>query len=320
MRLYYIFVIILLSACQNSGQKSGQKIFQEVDGLNLSYSQRGDGPDLVASHVVSGSVVYENSLRSLEDQFKITYFNPRGVADSDPPSNVSAYRDEYLLREMEGFRKAAGLGKIWMFAHSDHSYFALQYCLDYPESCAGLILSGTSLYENSNGRLHLRKMAENERRNKSAWFDQVCKDLDYKAANPKATKTPDGRELKYTPLKWWCYDSLSTNKVVPILEAVETAGKRKRVNGRMVPYNTPGSQRDYDRRINNYQDQLGKLKIPVLILQGEFDTNNPIVAAKQLQERIPNCQLEIISKAGHYPWIENPEEFFVKLDTWLEKL
>lgn len=315
MKPYFIIGLLLILSCNQKNESDGKIL---VSGLNLDFKQSGQGPDLIASHCVSGSIVYEKSMQALEDQFKVTYFNPRGVAHSDAPQSVNDYRDEHLIREMEGFRQEMNMEKVWLFGHSDQSYLVLQYCLDYPQSCAGLILSGTSLYENSNSRLHVRKMAENERRNKSQWFNQVCEDLDFKAANPKALSSPDGRDLKYTNLKWWCYDENSTQKVIPILEAVEKTGKRKRVNGRMVPYNTPGSQRDYDRRINNYQDRLGKLKIPVLILQGEFDTNNPISTVKQLQERIPNAQLEVISKSGHYPWIENPEEFFQKLNLWLQ--
>lgn len=54
---------------------------------------------------------------------------------------------------------------------------------------------------------------------------------------------------------------------------------------------------------------LGKINVPTLILQGEFDTVIPMSAAKSLNDKIPNSQLFLIPNAGHLSNLENPAAF-----------
>jgi 3-oxoadipate enol-lactonase len=61
---------------------------------------------------------------------------------------------------------------------------------------------------------------------------------------------------------------------------------------------------DFDRR-----DDLKRIRVPTLVLNGEHDTLTPPAMARDLAAQIPGARLEIIADAGHLINIEQPEVF-----------
>lgn len=57
------------------------------------------------------------------------------------------------------------------------------------------------------------------------------------------------------------------------------------------------------------RDKLNLLDIPVLIIHGKMDNICPVGAAYSLAEKIKNAELVIFEKAGHSPFITEPEKF-----------
>jgi proline iminopeptidase len=60
---------------------------------------------------------------------------------------------------------------------------------------------------------------------------------------------------------------------------------------------------------------LEKLKAPVLVIHGKRD---PLETAQEVHEAIAGSRLEIIDEAGHFPWLEKPEEVYRLLGEFLE--
>ena len=59
---------------------------------------------------------------------------------------------------------------------------------------------------------------------------------------------------------------------------------------------------------NDTTEYLGKIKIPVLILCGEFDSLTPPPIMKAMADKINGAEFVIIKNSGHMSPIENPEE------------
>ncbi len=55
-------------------------------------------------------------------------------------------------------------------------------------------------------------------------------------------------------------------------------------------------------------DHLDRVDIPVLIIWGEYDGVIPLANGQKLQELIPHSQLVVISRCGHMPQEEKPQE------------
>ena len=59
----------------------------------------------------------------------------------------------------------------------------------------------------------------------------------------------------------------------------------------------------------DHTNVLHKIKVPTLVVVGEFDKLTPPELAKEIANKIVGAKLEIIKNAGHLSNIENSDEF-----------
>jgi 2-hydroxy-6-oxonona-2,4-dienedioate hydrolase len=71
---------------------------------------------------------------------------------------------------------------------------------------------------------------------------------------------------------------------------------------------------------NNLGDELNAIKQPTLLIWGNNDTITPPFVAREFNRLIPGSELHFIDKCGHAPMMEQPAEFNVILDKFLQKL
>ena len=310
--LLFLLNIILISCSFNNNLKNGDFV-SKIDSLDISYSIKGKGPVMFVGHPNSGKIGYELTLQPLEKHFATVYYNPRGTGNSEAPKNISDYRPEKNVEEIELLRKKIGVEKIWLFGHSDQSGIALEYALKYPENTEGLILIGTSFVGDIEESVARRKVSEQKRMAESAWFSQIIKDWDYMIEH-KTNVGKNGRDLSEAPMKWWMYDEESYRKVLPFILKISEAGRRKPVNGNFYT-ETPEEREKYLK----IQKSFNEIKAKTFIINGKYDTNNTPEFAEKLHQNLPNSEIVIVDKSGHFPWIENSSVFFEALDSWLKK-
>jgi len=305
-----IFLTTTFTNCQNT--KSGN-YFERVGDLKLNFTIRGSGPVMLAGHPNSGKIGYELSLQPLEKYFTMVYYEPRGTGRSEAPETIEEYKQNYLVEEIEDLRKFLSVGKIWIFGHSDQSAVALEYALMYPGNTSGLIITGTSLIGTQQESIDRRKEFENQRARESEWFAQVIANLDHMERN-NTDKDPEGNDLSTSPIKWWCFNERSSQKVIPIVKVISKTGRRKPIDNQYY-YETPEERQKY----LEHQMNFTKIKIRTLIVNGRFDTNNAPKYAEELHKVLPSSRLVLIEKAGHFPWIENADETFHEIEKWLDQ-
>ena len=63
-----------------------------------------------------------------------------------------------------------------------------------------------------------------------------------------------------------------------------------------------GLMKDASMKANLY-DSLRSLNFPVLVIHGEADAIPPN-SIKRLKENLPNAQLEVFQRSGHFPFVE----------------
>lgn len=312
------FYLIFLTSSAWTQKLNNGNFVAKIDGININYTIKGEGPVMIVGHPTSGKIGYELSLKPLENKFTMVYYDPRGTGKSDTPEFLAQYNDENLVNEIDLLRKHLGVNKIWIFGHSDQSVIALQYAVDHPENIRGLILSGTKYIVSRESVIQERKESEKKRESESQWFTQVVKDWDYMIEH-KATTDSTGRDLKYAPIKWWCYDEQTAQKVIPIYDSISKYGRRKPINNQL-PLKTETEVQKLYKRIIDYEQKYSTIKVPVLILNGIYDTNNTPESAEKLHNVLVNSKLVLIDKAGHFPWVEQPEKSFSEIYNWLDTI
>lgn len=71
---------------------------------------------------------------------------------------------------------------------------------------------------------------------------------------------------------------------------------------------------------NDTTEYLSKIKIPALIICGEYDALTPPPVMKALAEKINNAEFVVIKNSGHMSPIENPEEVNEAIKKFLKKV
>lgn len=71
---------------------------------------------------------------------------------------------------------------------------------------------------------------------------------------------------------------------------------------------------------NNLGEELRHIQQPTLLVWGANDTITPPFVAREFQRLIPNSELHFIDRCGHAPMMEQPKEFNVILENFLQKM
>lgn len=73
---------------------------------------------------------------------------------------------------------------------------------------------------------------------------------------------------------------------------------------------TPELQQTYVKVINeDLTEDMKKVNIPTLIIWGENDKDTPIEFGKRMRQLIAGSKLEVLPNAGHFSFVDQPEEF-----------
>jgi pimeloyl-ACP methyl ester carboxylesterase len=66
-------------------------------------------------------------------------------------------------------------------------------------------------------------------------------------------------------------------------------------------------------------DQLVRISCPTLVCVGELDPVTPVAASQEIVNVLPAglARLEVIERAGHFPWLDSPERYWSVLDAFL---
>jgi proline iminopeptidase len=284
--------------------------YAAVDGSKLWYESEGKGDPVV---LISGGpgdahTVFHPFFSRLAKTNRIIYYDPFGVGRSDRAKSPGEYHFARDVDDLEGLRRALGLGRITVLGHSYGGMVAQAYALKYSESVKRLILidtfySGRMWQENNDN-------ANREIRNQ---YPEVWAKLQALRAGGIRSNAPRHQELYYgVPLGLFYFHDASKATRLP-----------KDPSNTEVYYAICGPDADFeiggDIADLDFRPELGKLKIPVLVLAGRFDRISMPVLATEFEALIPGASFVIFEKSGHFPYIEEPDETFAVLRDFLHR-
>ncbi|MGR8946979.1 MAG: alpha/beta fold hydrolase [Gammaproteobacteria bacterium] len=70
----------------------------------------------------------------------------------------------------------------------------------------------------------------------------------------------------------------------------------------------------------DFLPRIGEIELPTLAVCGRDDQLTPLKYHEFLRDNMPNCKLEIIDDAGHWPFVEKPAEFDRVVESYLQTL
>lgn len=293
----------------SSETNQGDHFFQ-ADGIDFHYRVHGQGPYVVFGSVGWGmpcSYLWRAMDPQLESKYTAIYFEPRGNGQSSKPADDLTMTSKVMAEDFEHLRKHLGWEKFPVLAgHSNGACIALRYAETYPSRVDKLILIDAEIHDCPN----------------NSFQEWIAKRKEHPVYGPalgallSAFQSPPQTDEEFAVvldmvLPYYFADTEKTNilkelitsdSVRPSVWAFLRQGKFDQETGNRLPHVTDAHH----------------VTAKTLILWGEEDALCSLVAARALAEALPNARLEVLSNTGHFPWIEQPQEFYEKFNHFLQ--
>ncbi|HKJ28389.1 MAG TPA: alpha/beta hydrolase [Anaerolineales bacterium] len=283
--------------------QSGEYTFT-ANGLKLWYKVSGNGPVCVMPTPGWGSSsdIYFLSLQKLDEFFTMVYLDTRGSGRSERPPTPQDYTYEQFASDLDALRQHLGQEQILVLGHSQGGVHAMQYALRYPEGCRGLILADSFPAFDAHLSEDMQKNAMKHQQ--EPWFETA-----FEALNNEEEIQNEAEYKEYIEaiLPFYLVDQEVPKRYA---DAFETGTfSLEAMKGQEAVQLTV-----------NLLPELHKIDIPTLIVVGSDDFICSPLQSERIHFGIKNSKLIVIQNSGHFPWMEQPEQFYARVKAGLDVL
>jgi len=256
-------------------------IFDE-DGAKINYEIDGEGDPLIFLH--AGGLdcrMWDLQFRKFANHFKVIRYNFRGTGHSSHPRKPFSHH-----KDLHEFIDFLGIENPILIGASLGGKVAIDFALSYPKEVKALILESPGL-----GGLDFSQQ----------YIQTIVPIIGALKTNELHSK--DFAFFKNSFLALSTEDDAIIHKITDMLQE----------NAQFLTIN-PGIIQGLEPPANQ---QLSKIKIPVLLIQGEKDHRDLFEIAEIIKNKLPLSQQKIIADTGHLPNLENPTRFNQVLNKFL---
>jgi proline iminopeptidase len=301
--LYYLFLITNCFSQTDSDKNNVPRLdtgisgIVYVEGAELHYIVEGKGiPCIVLGHSLSQYRILSQALR---DHFRFIFADLRHDAQSNSSLELSEITLNTYLNDINAILDTLDLEKAAIFAHSHHSFIAVEYARKYPDKVSHIIITGckptTALGE---GDKFWKSDASKERKMifKRNWKRLRKEGLTkmspkeryiktYSAMTPKLMYDPKG-DLSYI------VNVIDNNSEVFLHLQLTILGDYDIIKG-------------------------PEISIPVFLALGRYDYECPYKLWEERKSVFLDLSYNLFEKSGHFPMVEEQDLFDNKLIDWI---
>ena len=235
--------------------------------------------------------------------YRVVFYDQLGCGRSELPKNPALFTVERAVEEVEGVRKALGLGKVNLVGSSWGGMLALAYALKYQRNLRSIVTIGglasvpltTREMEKMKARLPADVVATMKRYEDEGDFENP----DYQ----KAVQVFYRRHLCRLP-EWPSELNHSLEHVSrPVYFTMNGPNE----------FTIIGNIRYWDAT-----SQLHTIKVPTLVTGGRYDEVSPRVA-RSIHREIRGSKLVTFQNSSHLPFWEEREKFMRTIRKFLDK-
>lgn len=312
LRIAWIAALILLSVApvmahqdpEVSGyiQVEGGRIWYRLNGAR----HIGKAPAIIVAHGGPGGTHRGNMpYVALSDAYPVILYDQLGTGNSDRPTGQSTWRIERFVDEIDHIRKALNLDKVIMAGHSWGGTLAAEYAVRNPSGLVGAILSSPLI---STPQWN----ADN-----AAWIADLPKDTQAVLEAHKNDTTMESAEYRTAAQAF--YD----RHMCRVGHCNDNGHRAGGPAGNSEMYLTMwgptdffgiGTLKDYD-----LSPKLGYIKVPTLILCGEFDEAAP-KSCQRFGGMINDAGVTILPNAGHATMAADEALYIERVRTFVSGL
>ncbi len=302
--LLLLLSIIMIVACASDDEFIQQEILS-VNGTELFVNIMGEGEPLIVLHGGPGLShdYFLPHLEPLSNHMKLILFDQRGMGRSSVDLDSTSFSMELIIEDIEALRQKLGLNSIHLMGHSWGGIVAMHYAVNYPQNLSSLILCNSMPASPDFDEQLGKNFQQTFERQNMEDLEPLQKKID--AGNRDIAVQERYVQLHFRPS---FYDTSDVNKLQ--LNLSDSFFKTEELLPYLASHEEPRS----------LIPELKSVHVPALIIRGEIEVI-PVESDRKLEEILKNGKLISIDKAGHFPFVEKPEEFteliinFVKSET-----
>jgi pimeloyl-ACP methyl ester carboxylesterase len=276
--------------------------FRSWDRTELAYQVVGSGPPLVCIPGGPGQAVeYLGELGGLSDHCTLILLDNRGTGASQAPRDPTTFRVDRLVEDVEALRDHLGLDQLDLFGHSASGGICLLYAAEHPQRLHRLVLVDPSLrVVGMQSDLGVDEVLA--RRAHEPWYADAFAALRAEAASPQE-------------LEWFRWLS------APLLYGRWNDAARKQAAAEPAQFAREAMEGFYAgfEEDPTLPKRLAALTVPVLLVVGEYDIWPTCTAVRKLANLLDNAELAVLPRAGHFPWVDDPEIFAATVHGFLAR-
>ena len=263
----------------------------KTNGINLYYEERGKGePLLLIMGITAPGSAWEKHAEYWEKDFRCIVVDNRGVGSSDKPAGP--YTTAQMADDYAGLLDALQVPKAKVVGVSMGSTIAQQLALRHPQKVQMLVLMCTW-----------------------ARCDNAAIGIFQHMITCKARLRPEEFAL-FIQLLIYSKSSWARNEMRAELEE-----GRKMAAVEQQPQPLHALEAQAAACINHkVLDDLGKIKVPTLVIGGREDSFTPPWMAEEVAASIPNAELHLFDNCGHAFHWEKIVDFNPLVNNWLMKV
>ncbi|RZS95483.1 proline iminopeptidase-family hydrolase [Cecembia calidifontis] len=309
MKRIHLVIVLLFLFFSCTGKKSlvSKEGYVEVEGGRIWYEVFGSGPKspvLLLHGGPGGTSLGFEPLKELGYDGPIVFWDQLGSGRSDALMDTSLMTIENYVDQVERLRKHLNLQDFVLYGHSWGTMLGMDYYLTYPDEVKAIIFSSplfsTDLWIADADTLI------------ATLPDSVQKIIRY---HESRGSYGDPEYIEATQLY---YSLFVTRKERPKVDRSHL----NLVSGENIylymwgpsEFTSTGTLRNYDRL-----EYLPQIKVPVLMMTGEFDEARPSTV-KYYHSLVPDSQFAVIPGAAHSTLNDNKEETLKVVRKFLEKI
>ncbi|MGV2872806.1 proline iminopeptidase-family hydrolase [Colwellia sp. E150_009] len=279
--------------------KSGHEVvtYSIGEGGNVLLCANG-GPGLPCDYIRDSHYIMA------EEGFRVVTWDQLGCGKSDRPNNNALWTVERYVEEVEEIRLALDLGKVHFLGQSWGTWLGIEYALKYQSNLKSLILA--------NGAADIPHLISELNRLKASLGAETVTMMQRR----EAENTIEHPEYQAAI-------TLLNYRHVCRLDKWPDAVNRSLDDWNQAPYVTMQGPNEFTYTGNmkdwNRCDELHNIKVPSLILVGQYDELTPACSAK-INDNLANSQIHVFKESSHMPFYEQPSLYFSALTKFLKRV
>ncbi|HXI03208.1 MAG TPA: alpha/beta hydrolase [Candidatus Saccharimonadales bacterium] len=279
----------------------------KINGFSMNYTVRGEGPDLILVHGLSGDLAswHPSVVGRLAESHRVTVPDLRGHGRSGMPASGYTTRD--LASDLTGLMDHLGVHKAHLVGHSFGGAVALHTAVLHPERVAGLVVADARIRSLQKGQgveqwAHWQRVRE--------WLGRHGVELPEHSADPDLGLLRSLAEARMAGR----LDGLTAEPFfIPFSRG--GAGRAERWL-RLVDKTTAAE--DYKAVSGLTPEVIRHVASPVLALYGGLSHCLP--TQSELAEVLPDCTTATIKGVGHFHPLAAPDAFVEHVAGFLRRV